>query len=63
MVSKEQVFTILLLAPGYGIMKLYGLGSSSTIKQTTFSGADRSNDMVGTEQLLGVSATTATTIV
>lgn len=52
-----------ILAPGYGIMKLYGLGSSSTIKQTTFSGADRSNDMVGTEQLLGVSATTATTIV
>lgn len=52
-----------IIAPGYGIMKIYGLGSSSSIKQTTFSGADRSNDMVGTEQLLGVSATTTTPVV
>jgi len=48
------------LAPGYGIMHLFGLDSSSVINQTMFVGADRSNDAVSTEQLLGTSSTTTT---
>lgn len=46
------------LAPGYGKMFLYGMMSASTVKQMVFAGADRSNDAVSTEQLLGVGSTT-----
>ena len=48
------------LAPGYGNMKLFGLDSSSVVKQTIFVGADRSNDAVSTEQLLGATSTNLT---
>ncbi len=48
------------LAPGYGKMYLFGLDSSSVVNQTIFVGADRSNDGVSTEQLLGVSSTNLT---
>ena len=51
-----------IIAPGYGIMKIFGLGQAF-IKQTTFVGADRSNDAVSTEQLLGVSASNGVTVV
>jgi hypothetical protein len=47
-------------APGYGIMHLFGLDSSSVVNQTIFVGADRSNDAVSTEQLLGVGSTDLT---
>lgn len=51
-----------IIVPGYGIMKLYGF-ADAFVKQTTFSGSDWSNDAVSNEQLLGVSATNATTVV
>ena len=45
-----------------GIMKLFGF-SSAFVKQTTFSGVDRSNDAVDEEQLLGAGASSGTTVV
>ena len=52
-----------IIVPAYGIMKIFGLGSSSIVKQTTFVGSDLSNDAINYEQLLGVSSTNLTTVV
>jgi len=50
-------------AQAYGIAQIYGLGSGSLSKQTTFSGTDLSNDAINREQLLDATITNETTIV